>query len=383
MRLLFICFLASWVLFSCGSKESEQKIDYSSISFSVDTVMVDPGEEILNLKYGLFVSDMTPDKQFLYLWDPDQNKVNEIDLNALELRNQYPFEKEGPDGVGNTFINVLALVDNNFVIGGFGSRGLFSKDGKKLQDLRIKSEEFTGDSLDVGRDYDSKPIILENGSMMVGLMNNWMAGTFDLVKTDFNKKTIKKLTFPGIEELPDYKIILRGDMMVSITGSDKNLRRVGSRAIFSNSSYADLYVLDMDSDSIRQVSYTPTLTKSRKKGGYPDEVETEKAMEELRETIYEEINFLAPIWDEEKKVFYRFSYTSDKNPSYSPDVEDSPKFKNRVYLTVLNENLELIGESYLEKLDFTPHSAFVKDGMIWSYLNVDDELAFRRIKLNL
>ena len=130
MRLLSICLLASLILFSCGSKESEQKTDYSSISFSVDTVMVDPGEEILNLKYGLFVSDMTPDKQFLYLWDPDQNKVNEIDLNALELRNQFPFEKEGPDGVGNTFINVLALVENNFVIGGFGSRGLFSKDGK-------------------------------------------------------------------------------------------------------------------------------------------------------------------------------------------------------------------------------------------------------------
>lgn len=81
--------------------------------------------------------------------------------------------------------------------------------------------------------------------------------------------------------------------MVSITGSDKNLRRVGSRAIFSNSSYADLYELDMDSDSIRYVSYTPTLTKARKKGGYPEEVETEKAMEDLRETIYEEINFLA------------------------------------------------------------------------------------------
>ena len=383
MRILFINFIASLILFSCGRKESEKILDFSSISISVDTVMVDPGDEILNLKYGLFVSDISPDTRFLYFWDPDLSKVNEIDLNTLKLRNQYPFEKEGPDGVGNTFINVLALVDNNFAIAGFGSRGLFTKNGKKLQDLRIKPEEFTGDSLENGRDYDSKPIILENGSLMVGLMNNWIAGTFDLVKTDFDKKTIKKFTFPGIEELPDYKIILRGDMMISIIGSEKTLQKVDSRAIFSNSPYADLYVLDMESDSIRQVSYTPTLTKARKKGGYPDEVETEKAMEDLRAMIYEEINFQAPLWDKEKKLFYRFSYTSHKNPSFTPGDDESTQFKNRVYLTILNENLELIGESFLENLDFVPSGAFVKDGMIWSYLNVDDELAFRRIKLNL
>lgn len=382
MKTFIIGILIGFLLWSCGSKESENKLDYSSITFSMDTVVVDPGDEILNLKYGLYVSAISDDKRFLYVWDPDAFKINEIDLNSLSLRNQFTFEKEGPDGVGNTFISWMALVDNNFILSGFGSRGVFTKEGKKLKDLRIKAEEFTGDSLDVGRDYDSKPIILQNGSVMLGLMNNWVAGTFDLVKTDFDKKTIQKFSFAGIDQLPDYKIILRSDRMMMIYGSDKNFQKVGSQAIFSNSSYADMYVMDINSDSIKQVTYTPTLTKARKKGGYPDEVDTEKAMQDLRAQIYSEINFLAPVWDEERKVFYRFSYTSEEISSNISEEEESNS-KNRIYLSVLNEKLELIGESPLENINFIPHGAFVKDGMIWAYLNVDDELGFLRIKLNL
>jgi hypothetical protein len=46
--------------------------------------------------------------------------------------------------------------------------------------------------------------------------------------------------------------------------------------------------------------------------------------------------------------------------------------------------MELVGETLVNDLKSIPESAFFKDGKLWSYVNVDDELGFEvfTFKLN-
>ncbi|WP_194976759.1 hypothetical protein [Aquiflexum lacus] len=45
----------------------------------------------------------------------------------------------------------------------------------------------------------------------------------------------------------------------------------------------------------------------------------------------------------------------------------------------MDEDFNLLGESDLSHLGSVPTFAFVKDGKIWYYVNVDDELGFVRM----
>jgi len=65
-KLLKIFFLA--LLASCGGKESESTEPVNileNLTYSVDTVMVNPGEDFLNLSNGLFPFSITEEKKRL------------------------------------------------------------------------------------------------------------------------------------------------------------------------------------------------------------------------------------------------------------------------------------------------------------------------------
>jgi hypothetical protein len=91
-------------LFSCGENDTAQETGSQNIlenlSYSVDTLIVDPGEEIINLAFGLRLSDLSPDKKKLYLLNEVNQSLAVIDLDQLRLVDQNQFEKEGPNGIG-------------------------------------------------------------------------------------------------------------------------------------------------------------------------------------------------------------------------------------------------------------------------------------------
>jgi hypothetical protein len=138
----------------------------------------------------------------------------------------------------------------------------------------------------------------------------------------------------------------------------------------------------MKQDSVYQVNYTPQLTAASKKGGYPKEVDSEKRFKEVMAEINSEINFQAPVWDEVNKRFYRFSYETTPGEITDEPMFESPEQKpiSKVFLSIFDEDFNLIGESLVSQLTQIPNYVFVKDGKIWHYVNVDDELGFVRME---
>lgn len=372
----------SIILYACGGNTTETQTDFSNITFTMDTVMVDPGEEIINLKGGLWSSTINSDNSKLYRWDYQGFTLDIIDLDELVLQRKVPFEKEGPNGVGPN-VNWIDLVDENqILLANFQGIGKFDLNGNKLLDLKLEKDKFKGDSLLEGEIFQSKSFGLEGENVVYGLLvNPWTRTKRSLLKVDFESKTIKKMILPDEKELPEYTVELKSDQMWTTITSEKNLQKFGNKLILSSTGYTDLYILDLKNDSVYHVDYPPKLSAKAKKGGYPSEVNTVERLKEIIQVIYGEINFQPLIWDEKNKRFYRFSFETSPMentdwPLFQPAVL---KPLSKLFLSILDEDFNLLGESEVSHLGSVPIYAFVKDGKIWYYVNVDDELGFVRM----
>lgn len=77
-------------------------------------------------------------------------------------------------------------------------------------------------------------------------------------------------------------------------------------------------------------------------------------------------------FDKTNRRFWRFSRDLES------EIGDSLIFKN--VLTVFDENLNQLGEIAVSVDPFS--KKFFKDGKLWSYVNVDDELGFAVFSFN-
>jgi hypothetical protein len=377
--------LLSVLLYACGGNEAEIKADFSNITFTLDTVVVDAGEEIINLRGGLWSSTMHSDNSKLFLWDNQATTLDIIDLDELKLKGKVKFEKEGPNGVGS-YISWISLVDDNQILfADHQGMGIFDLNGNKLSNLKLEKEKFEGDSLLEGESFHRKSFPTAGGSLVYGLLiNPWNSPKGSLSKVDFEAKTIKKMELPGEEGLPDYTVELNSDQMSTIITSEKIVQKFGKKLVLSSTGYTDLYILDLKNDSVYHVNYSPQLSAKAKKGGYPSEVKSVERLKEVIQDIHGEINFQPLIWDEKNKRFYRFSFETSplENTDWPLFQPAEQKPLSKLFLSIFDEDFNLLGESDVSHLGSVPTYAFVKEGKIWFYVNVDDELGFVRMSFD-
>lgn len=97
-------FIILLLIVGCGSPEKGNFGQQRQLSFSMDTVLVDPGDEILYLRANLFNAKLSADERFLFNYNPTDHALEKIDLDELRLVEKKPFEREGPQGTGNFFL---------------------------------------------------------------------------------------------------------------------------------------------------------------------------------------------------------------------------------------------------------------------------------------
>ena len=380
-NLLFV--ISILFLFSCENTVKEDSTDYSKITLTMDTVMVDSGDEIINLKYGLGVNSISEDNKFLFLWSYDNNSLQIINLESLRLEKTTQFEKEGPNGIGEYLAWFRPLNENEVLLSGFGRLMVFDLEGKKIREHNLNNETFGGSTVKAGDDFERNPLLVENGDVVYGYLGDAINGDWTFVKADFREKKLTPIELPEISKLPDYRIIMDGEIKSSAS-PERILKKAGYRIILSNSAFSTIYLLDLKNDSIYQIGYNPKLSPKEKKGGYLEKVESVDRFREVMAEIDAEINFQAPVWDEQNRKFYRFSFETLPTDIYNGPLFLSPHQRpiSKVYLSVFDENFNLLGETLLEGIKQVPNTVFVREGKIWSYVNVDDELGFVRMTIN-
>jgi hypothetical protein len=130
-------------------------------------------------------------------------------------------------------------------------------------------------------------------------------------------------------------------------------------------------------DSVFNKKYSSNITSNGKNKEYKLKHNSEESFNLELDRYLEEINFMGLIWDENNEIFYRFSY------ELISSEENAFEFKKaKVYLTAYDKDLNQIGETIVPDLIKKPQKHFAKDGKIWIYENLNDELAFVRFSIH-
>ncbi len=365
--------LLSVFCFACGGNNPEIQNNFSNITFTIDTVVVDAGDEILFLRWGIGLSDLSSDKKFLFNFNLDDYTIEKINLDKLVLEEKLPFEKEGPNGTGEYLSNMNLYKDDQVFLSGYNFIGLFNLSGEKAKSYSLKDIKFQGDSLKGDESFSWRMILDKEGKYLYGTIGSYTGKNYSLGKLDFDNKILKKFPIQSFDKIADYQFLFQSMMVIS---PDQDLVGWDDKLILSNSVSSELSWLDLKQDKLFSKIYKSKLTADGKKGKYRNEVETSEALEKEQKAMLQEINFMAPFWDEVNQRFYRFSY---EELDIEVDLENGENTKSKVYLTILDKELNFLGESPVTVLDQKPGKHFAKNGKIWIYENINDEMGFVRL----
>nr|MBI1231250.1 DUF4221 domain-containing protein [Cytophagales bacterium] len=380
----FSFFIILLLVVACGSPEKGNIGQQRQLSFSLDTVLVDPGAEILYLRANLGNAELAADERFLYNYNPTDHALEKIDLDELKLVGKIPFEREGPQGTGSFTPFFLFREDSLLVTGSLKHAAIFNFKGEKLEEVKIQEVLDQSGILDGGNRFRINSVIPGSEIPYFGFVTDWTAKSKQLIKVDVPDGTVTELALPAFDKLEEYHVTqFSGGQVSGFLVSQIMLQTEGESIVISNNVFNELYVYLPDKDSLLLKTYESRLTPNQKTPYYPKQVESDEAMERIRATGMAEINFERLIWDKVNTRYYRFSYQADVE-TVEEDGWFSLSTKNvRVYLTVFDKNLEMIAESIVPQLTSIPQTYFVKDGAIWIFENMEDEMGFLQLSINL
>ncbi len=374
MKKLVFPLLFAALAFSCGESSTSETAEagnlLENLTITVDTVVVDPGEEIINLAQGLYLSDLAADHQTLYLFDDQDHTLSVIDLDGLQLKEKLPFEKEGPNGVGDYISDIQARENGNFLFTNYLRSGLFNRSGEKIMDFNFTPKDIQGIESDMESPMTRNVVLSEDGKTHYSLPTDFYSGSQKFAIVDPSAKTGRMLDIPAMDKAADFRIILTSGQSMMISLEETDLKKIGNSLFITSSFTSKAYRFDLEKDSLQLFEFPHQLTAIERVGEIKNEVSSQEEFDAERAKLSSQILYKPFIWDDKSKRFYRFSQIQ------LPKVDKELPNKYEVFLHAYDENLQLIGEKKLDELDATPSYPFFKDGKLWSYVNVEDELGF-------
>jgi len=373
------------ILVACSEKSDTDKIDeekepaniLEEMTFSIDTVLVDSGEELFDLKdLSTFGKQnyfsLSENDDSLYFFDRYRLILHEINLNSLKLTRNHPFEQEGPDGIGRFVYTFKRLPTNQFYVRDlFGTSWFFSKDGKKLANLELNTAELLKGTTLESFSLANEQILDLKRKKLYSLPRSFKSRELYFSVLDSMGSSGRILTIPELEKTFNFFVELKGS---ADGGGGKRemifLQQLNDLVIISSTVANSIYVYDPNFDSLFFKEFPHELTPLGKDIELKKVVFSEKEFQAELDKLHTQIDYWDFYWDEKTQRYYRFA--SKGLPL--ANIDSSKKFE--YFLFAYDENMTLKGEKKLEGLSELPLSGFFKDGKLWSFVNVDDELGF-------
>jgi hypothetical protein len=361
MKTLTIIILAS-LCFSCGGfTEGEEDKDFD-FSYSIDTVMVDAGDELIFHQIGLSHSDISNDQKQLFNFSP-KSELEVIDLDSLKLLRKIVTEKEGPLGTGWPYAIQIDQT-GKMVFYGFEEVRFFSSDLSSMTRYQLTPDALPGLEPEVLSAFNPK---VADREFLYSIYENYDQVPQGVATISFEEMIVKKVPLALASRIVPftYSLFIQGKL--SNRGYEPiNLVLVDKLLILSTAYVNEVFILDLQSDSVTVKTFHSELTADKKMIPPKTTAETINELEELRREGKKSVKFGGFRYDKTHRRFIRFSQDLDR------EIGDSLVFKN--VLTVFDENLNQLGEKIVPIDPFS--KKFFKDGKLWSYVNVEDELGF-------
>lgn len=372
MKKLILIFLAP-LIFSCGGNPTEKPESgnmLENLTYTVDTVLINSGQELVDLSGDIRLADFSKDLRTLYLLGQKNKVLYVFDLDQKDLIETIQFEKEGPNGLGEYPSSLQLLEGERFLISDYRSSYLFDKAAKRIGEFKIAKDSIQGletkDEISLLHHVTLSP----DEQTLFSLPGNFFEGTRDLLVYDLSKSAGKQIDIPAMDLAGTFRVVLQSKDMMMVSIEDINFSWANDRLFIYSNSTSDLYSYDYQADSLSLHTFPHVLVESKKSGSVQNTVESQEAFQAEMEKISTQITFGGMIWDPASERYYRFGRV------FVPKPDLERKGDDKVYLFAYDKELNLIGEAYLEELKKQPNRSFFKDGKLWSYVNVDDELGF-------
>ncbi|AFL86144.1 hypothetical protein Belba_3652 [Belliella baltica DSM 15883] len=377
--LSFVFFIVQPLIFSCTSN-TDSYIE-TQLSYAIDTVLIDSKDEILFLQRQLYTSDYSEYDGMLYNLNDRTNQVEHINLKNLLLEKTIQYEQEGPNGTGFWTSDLQAVSDQQLFLGGERA-GIYNLKGEL---------EHRFDWYSVTKERGG---ILEEERVFFQVVNpNFHHQVFAVVVHDFaNSISLRRLKSSS-DSIQSYNIDPQEHYLNYTLGDLKNfnkwdpmvyIKSINAQVIVSHEFANDFYVLYPEKDSLIAINYDSPFLLSKviptTEGDLVNSMEDrKKALRNYRsQVVYGPI-----VFDTKNRHYVRLAasiqYGEVEREGYLlPEIDHS-----MLYISIFDKNFNHLGDQEIPELNRTGiPKYFIRDGAIWMFINVDDELGFIRIKLS-
>ncbi|WP_339874961.1 DUF4221 family protein [uncultured Algoriphagus sp.] len=369
MRKLLMFF--SYVLFfSCGRSTDSSSVNIlENLTYSVDTVVVDVGEEIF-MPGAYYRFELSEDGNQVFTYFEPELEVHEIDLNTLKLVKRHKFEKDGPNMIP-MYINYMQnLNESELFFANSIQAGIFKKTGEKVKSVSLKPEDYTGLDPDFPFNLGNAILICPDQKTALTLPNQGLGVADGLAILNLEEMTGKFLKLPALEMTKNFRVLFKQGNGAVSTGENQGLKWINGQFIVDSGATSDIYIYDQAGDSLRLVTFPHKLVPKAKTGEFPSEVDSNERRREITDEIAKQISFSQFYWNENHQIYYRMG---EMNRILN---EEAKKYTADIYLFTYDKDFILTGETEIEGMDFLPLNGFAKDNKLYMQWVVDENPAF-------
>jgi len=380
-----VTILSLIVLAACGEKPKSEEVSVveepknilENLTYTLDTVVVDPVDDIINLKQGITPWAISEDKAYFFHYTIQGEVLSIIDLNALRLVKQQVFEKEGPNAIVRHTTNLQKAGENQLMFIGLIHQGIYDFDGHKIKTIKFDPSQITGltDEFEDSRHY--KIARSKNREKYFSLPGGYGKGRKKFLVVDLEGNQGKVHDLPLFDFLSDYAVKLNMSNGGGFKREEIFLKQTADgNMIISNSAAGDIYLFDVLSDSLIWIPVAHTLVPNKINVEMKPQVQSMQEFEVESEKRRTQIYFEPFLYDDQSGYYFRFARIGKAGQ------HDMSSPKSDIYLFAYDKDFNLIGETKLQEFIKVPSSPFFKDGKLYSYVNVDDELGFAVFTFN-
>ncbi|MEN2280673.1 DUF4221 domain-containing protein [Algoriphagus sp. SE2] len=386
-RLLPFLFLS--LILSCSTKKEKVEVvpktfTNNTFEYTLDTVFIDSGDSMPYLDMNLVSSDYVSSEGLLYNLDPGTGRVDVYDIDAQKLKNHIQFEVNGPNGIRKYFpTGIKKTTNGDLIIRDYFEVLRMGADTKLKDSYRLQNHKLSGDNLGDSQEINGMGEISEDGSFFASHYGYYPSNgrILGLAKVDLTSKSLKLIPVNFRDQ--SEKFLIRWEYRegkTMVVPEYKFLTLDGPNLIASNSYKNELWYYDATKDSVYHRIYKSSLISNVKRGNFPKQVRSMQDLNLAKKRKFQEVVFGPIIKDSKNRRFYR----------YSREVQQVPDEGGRYFrfvLSVFDANLTIIHEAKLDLSAFIPgeyfvNKTFVHKDMLYTFLNLNNQIAFVRLKPN-
>ena len=361
------------VLISCQSKNNDQ--GSHDVSYSVDTVIIDSKDRILDINSRLLTSDLNDEESSIFLFNSFDHSIDEVNLDKLAFVNNYSFEAEGPNGTGEHVYYINLIKEDLIFIKSFGKSAVFDRNGhliKKIDWLNAIDSK----GMKYGEIPRNEVGIVTSDFKVFGLNYNNAKSEVWLDILSVKDNSIERFDIDAEKSYHNFVIKIDDPQYYTFLDPIVFLSSENDFIMVSHQFSNEIYLFNAEGEHVKTVNYQPKSTPKRVKDFTRQITSSEQVQEEYQKFL-EQVRFGPPIWDKVKKRYLRlsksvvFSDLPKEESAFLPETKEE-----NIYLSVFDNDFNLISEIAIPELSSEYVKYFAKDGKLWVFKNFSDELGF-------